>query len=96
MSRIVKDLVKGLPETIQPIMESKHLNYIFGLESTKKPGKGRRWNKVKLFPQSYPTLFQMKKSQSSSQGHQPGLPNQRPAQAAPAQKAPTPNKITSN
>ena len=60
MSRIVKDLVKGLPETIQPIMENKHLNYIFGLDSHKKPIVGNIWNKVVSFPNSYPV--QIKKS----------------------------------
>ena len=50
MSRIVKELVKGLPETIQPIMESKHLNFIFGVDSRKKPILGNVWHKVVLFP----------------------------------------------
>ena len=64
MSRIVKDLVKGLPETIQPIMESKHLNLIFGVDSRKKPVLGDAWHKVLLFPNSYPV--QMKRSQPTS------------------------------
>ena len=75
MSRIVKDLVKGLPDTIQPIMENKHLNYIFGLESRKKPVAGSVWNKVSCFPNSY-SYGQLKKSQSSvtSQGQMAGAP----------------------
>ena len=50
MSRIVKDLVKGLPEVIQPIMESKHLNIIFGVKGDAKPVAGTKWFKVQAWP----------------------------------------------
>ena len=68
MSRIVKDLVKGLPEIIQPIIESKHLNFIFGIESLSKPTGGSKWYKVITFPSN--TAGQIKKTPSavSSQG----------------------------
>ena len=98
MSRIVKELVKGLPETIQPIMESKHLNFIFGLDTRSKPVPGNLWNKIVVFPNTYPVQRSQGGSAGQTQGGQvirgPGMQGQMPIQQV--QNANTPNKFTTN
>ena len=51
---MVKDMVKNLPENVQPVLEGTHLNRLLGLKSADsgKPKLGRTWNKVVLFPSS--------------------------------------------
>ena len=52
MTRIVKELVKSLPEAVQPVLMKNHLNMPLGLkvDSAIKPKIGTIWNKVQLFP----------------------------------------------
>ena len=52
MQRIVKELVKNLPATVQPVLLKNHLNMPLGLkvDSAIKPKMGSLWNKVQLFP----------------------------------------------
>ena len=52
MERISKDLVKELPEAVQPIVQRNHLNMLLGLkvDSAIKPKLGKVWNKVIAFP----------------------------------------------
>ena len=56
MTRVVKDMVKNLPETIQGILERNHLNMLLGLkvDSSIKPKLGSMWNTVSLFPTVLP------------------------------------------
>jgi len=64
MSRIVKELVKNLPATVQPVLMKNHLNMPLGLkvDSAIKPKLGSVWNKVVLFP----TLFNQTNKKSNS------------------------------
>ena len=52
MTRIVKELMKNLPEAIQPVLMKNHLNMPLGLkvDAAIKPKMGTIWNKVQLFP----------------------------------------------
>ena len=52
MSRIVKDIIKGVPENVQPVLEMQHLNRLLGLkvDSSIKPKLGNMWNKVVAWP----------------------------------------------
>ena len=52
MSRIVKELVKNLPEAVQPVLIKNHLSMPLGLkvDAAIKPKLGSCWNKVLLFP----------------------------------------------
>ena len=52
MTKIVKELVKNIPEAVQPVLMKNHLNMPLGLkvDSAIKPKLGTLWNKVQLFP----------------------------------------------
>ena len=52
MGRIVKDLVKNLPDNVQPVIQKNHLNMLLGLkvDSAIKPKLGSIWNKISAFP----------------------------------------------
>lgn len=52
MTRIVKELMKNLPDAIQPVLMKNHLNMPLGLkvDAAIKPKLGTIWNKVQLFP----------------------------------------------
>lgn len=52
MTRISKDLVKGCPEAVQPILLKNHLNLLLGLkvEQADRPTLGSVWNQVTVFP----------------------------------------------
>ena len=78
MTRIVKELVKGLPEAVQPVMENRHLNVIFGVQVRHKPVVGNIWNKIVAFPTVTP--FPIRKASQPTVPSQPGPQNQANAQ----------------
>ena len=78
MTRIVKELVKGLPEAVQPVMENRHLNVIFGVQVRHKPVVGNIWNKIVAFPTVTP--LPIRKASQPTVPSQPGPQNQANAQ----------------
>lgn len=52
MGRVVKEIIKNVPENVQPVLERNHLNMLLGLkvDSAIKPKLGNTWNVIVTFP----------------------------------------------